>query len=280
MKTLVLFVCLCSLSLRAQIIMEQSYDGVSNVNGFGMINLTTSGYKYYARDTSQITIYNLNHSVFRSFTIPTLPTTDTYVGCMYVTEELFNTNPNDIEYLILYRDTIGPGPLGDQHLIVFDEFGNTLFSRDSATTAAHVFSAGAPNIGIYYTSSGVKMSLLLPGNRYEVYSLPGILPCNDCTGGVISGLSPSAFTYESPQVGNPYPNPTGTELVLPYALPQGNSRGELVVYDAMGAEVKRFEVTNAFSNLLLDVQEFAAGTYYYSIYSNNEIIPGKKFIVQ
>lgn len=278
MKNLLVLLLFCSANLTAQISYETSY--VTPNPGFnsGLVLLSTSGYKYLIRDSNDVTLYNLNHTVYRTFTIPSLPTTANLLLVRYISEDLFDTNPTDLEYMVTYTDTIGPS-IGNTHVVIFDETGTMLFNRDTATTNSTVFSPSLPYQGILATDSGVKM-ILNHQNTLEVYALPGILPCQECTGGVISGIVPPSGSGSSErQPGNPYPNPTNGQTTIPYQLPAGVTNGTMVIFDVLGNEVKRYSITNTFSSIVLDVGELAIGTYTYSIQTAHGNIPGQQIVV-
>jgi hypothetical protein len=82
---------LISNSINAQISLEHTYSGNSTNSSIGFINLSASGDKYVINDFSlnQIKLYNTNHSLWKTITIPSLPNT---IGYYYqnISENLFN----------------------------------------------------------------------------------------------------------------------------------------------------------------------------------------------
>ncbi len=280
MKKLLFALQLIVVSATAQITLETAYATPNPYFSSGIIQLTSSGYKYLIRDSNDIVLYNLNHSVFRTFSIPTLPTIASQISVRYVSEELFNTNPADIEYMVYYTDTIGPFT-GVPHITVFDELGNILFDRDSAVISNSEFSPVQASQGIVATPSGAKMLLHLAYfTELEIYSLPGILPCQECIGGVISGIAQSpAIDNNQQQLPNPYPNPTNNTTTIPYELPAGVNTGTMIIYDLLGNEVRRYEVGRAFNTLEIAVGELAQGTYTYSLVTTEGVLRGNKFVV-
>lgn len=283
MKKLLIAFQLMAVSAGAQIALENTYPSSTGANDFGLVNLSSSGYKYYKNTAGTITLYNLNHTVYRSFSIPSQPFTPmTNIGVRFMSEELFNSNAGDIEYLLVYHDTLNFG-LAARHVRVYDELGNLLFSRDSVDFMNSTNSVIAPSNGIVYTDQGVKMILFKGGinAEVEVYSLPGSLPCNECTGGVISGLSPTTpgDNTQQHQLPNPYPNPTNSTTTIPYELPAGINTGQLIVYDLLGQEVKRYSVTSAFSTIEIAAGELALGTYSYSLQTSAGITKGHQFVL-
>ena len=177
---------IASISSYAQITLENIYPTGSIINKdyIRLVKLSSSGYKYAENSDSVLTLYNLNHTVFRTIPIPPCPyglisSSGVVVRTYYISEELFNTNPVDIEYLLFYTD---PATIG--HVIVYNETGTVLFSKDTVSFAGST--TGYLNEDfISYTPSGCKMIM---SHRYSgaafVYSLPGFLPCHDCTGGI------------------------------------------------------------------------------------------------
>lgn len=272
-KIVFLSLLLVTSVMNAQITFEHAYSNTSYLR-MGLVQLTSSGYKYVNYDTSQIVLYNLNHTVFRTIQLPMSMGNSSFF--IYdISEELFNLNPNDIEYLIEYRANTG----SDYSIRVFDEAGNTLFARDSCGISN---TGTAPFRGIAYSSGGVKLIVQrLYTNITEIYSLPGFLPCNECSSGVISGLQEQPGTNEtSPERSPaPYPNPASSVITVPYRFPPGEHTGFLVFYDLSGREIKRFSVTDAFQDIQLSVADLAAGTYLYQIETRSGIIPGNKIVV-
>lgn len=264
-----------SLSSYGQITAEKYYPTGNVLRGFlKVVQFSNAGYKYVANDTSTITIYNLNHTVYLNINIPAYspPRSSGYQGypqILYISDELFNTNPNDIEYFIYY----------DASCRVYDQNGNTLFTKDSVLL-------GNSNQAVYidyehfisYTPTGVKM--MIP-NQFNsgatVYALPGNLPCQNCNN-ITTGSRNNANTNLNTSIIN-YPNPAKNETTVAYDLPQGVTTADLVFYNISGQEVKRFKVTNAFKDILVSTTDLEAGTYYYQIQTAGAVSAGKKLIV-
>lgn len=278
MKKLALLLHLLSGSLAGQIAYETTYPATTIFgNQIGVIHLSASGYKYVQSDTDQIVIYNLNHTVFRTIPVPqqTNVNMNTF-QIRWVSEELFNLNSNDVEFVMSYTSASG----GVSHVKVYDESGNILFSRDSFFLS-QTLGSGYSERAITYTSSGAKMLLTAQYGLQDVvvYSLPGTIPCHECNGGVISGLNNNSSGETERSTDLPYPNPSNSQTTLPYSLPAHINTGELIVYDLNGREVKRFRITNAFSSVVLSSEELAPGTYTYSILTSTGILPGNRFII-
>ena len=277
-KIIIVSLLIASISSKAQITLEQTYPkGSIAYDYIRLVKLSTSGYKYAESNDSLLTLYNLNHSVFKTITIPPLQgvlfsSSGTAVRTFCISEELFNTNPADVEYLLFYTDTQYIG-----HVIIYDEIGNVLLSKDTVTFG----NAGNLNEEfISYTSSGCKMILsqsnLSAGHDAFVYSLPGFLPCHDCTNGVItSKLIPN--DHQDGSISN-YPNPSSGETTIEYQLPNGITTADIVFYNTIGQELKRYHVSNVFHNIMISTRDLEAGTYYYQLETTSGFKASKKMI--
>ncbi len=192
---------------------------------------------------------------------------------------MFNTNPNDVEYLICYGEWTG----NTNRFKIYDENSNLLFSRDSFLLGTTTLNDGFQKAGIVYTSNGVKMLLCRQGlnGPAEVYSLPGVIPCNECTAGIMTGIAQNESNSGTPQeyLPNPYPNPTNNYTTITYELPNEVKTGEIVFYNMVGQEVKRFTVSNSFTTLLISATDLAVGTYHYNLVTSKGTIPGKEIII-
>src|SRR2546429_329520 len=62
-----------------------------------------------------------------------------------------------------------------------------------------------------------------------------------------------------------YPNPSQSRVRIAYELPSGVTSGEIVLTASDGREVKRYHITNAFSDLLLEEGDLPSGSYFYNV---------------
>ena len=258
----------------AQITLEHTYSGAASSGGqtfIDVIHLTSSGYKYMVVDngTQKIRLYNLNHTVFRTISIPAQPQPQYGFSISYVSDQLFNTNASDIEYMISNRNT-----QTTQKITIYDETGNVLFNQvDSVNNAI---------TRITYTPDGVKM-FIFNGNTDSsayVYNLPGQLPCNDCANGIISGFAANEES-NAPEINisNSYPNPATNSTRIDYTLPSGVDEGQIVFYDLNGKELKRFRVDRSFDHLLISTADISSGTYYFQLQTSDQASVGRKLVV-
>lgn len=234
--------------------------------------------KWMTRATAgnAIYLYNLNHSLYTTINIPSQPAN---FAVAYITEDLFDTDSTNLEYLIASVNT------QSNFVKIYRQDGTLLFQRDSAwMTCSAILTNIDYRSNIVPTDSGTKMfvGIYTPYyNHSEVYSLPGVLPCPSLCGSVAPGGSSPLQIEEAVQknFNNPYPNPSSSQIRLPYQLPQGETSGEIVFYDLTGSEVKRYKVDTTFSELILTTSDLVAGSYYYQLQTPHSKSEGKKLIV-
>jgi len=280
MKKFILIALLAfGINAKAQITLEQTYSngGINNEN-LRFIQLTT-GTKYALVDSAalQVSIYNLNHSLYKAVTIPSQNGFNMW-WVYFITDKLFDTDSTDIDYLIARYSTT----TSLYSIKIYEESGNTLFTLDSAYVGGWggVYSPKT----IFNTDSGTKMILSGTGppngtSWSKVYSLPGSLTCGSC--GSIYGplVSNGDNTVVRSCLTNPYPNPTNSTTRIDYVFPSGVNEGEIVFYDLQGKEIKRFKVDKTFDHLLISTADIPAGTYFFQLQTSNQASEGKKMVV-
>ncbi len=287
-------ICLISIisgsDISAQITLEQTYTGT--YIGYGntrMVYLSISGYKYskYEPDSYRLTLYNLDHSVFKTVNINIGSIMDTsillfnrYNGISYISENLFDLD-NEVEFLLdlVIDDTaFSFFPI----VAVINEDGNPIFTAKPASTSDILNERyGIAKPPITNTSNGAKMILNrgFNGDTIEVYSLPGSIPCDTICGGVGTGKVELSGKTNTSQISNSYPNPTNGVTTIHYKLPPGVNEGEIVFYNLQGIEVKRYKVDRTFNNLQLDASALSSGAYLYHLITSNNPTSAKKMIV-
>lgn len=249
---------------KSQINLEAKYPaGMKNLQ---LCNLTTGGYKYYYYDkiNNQIKMYNPNHSIFKTISVTLPPSGYNFSSLQFVSDNLFNTD-NLIEFYIAYSYSVSPFNIQKK---IYNESNVLLLSSNTTGNGA-----GAEVINI-----NGSFKLKLPTNNGDssiVYSLPGTLPCDAC-GGPTSIVKNNTTTNTMP---NAYPNPTSTQITIPYTLTNNDTKGKINIYDINGKILREYIVDNTFENIILDTQEFSAGTYYYNLTTNSGVSEAKKIIV-
>jgi hypothetical protein len=276
MKKLIVLlqVTFVSFLINSQITLEKSY---SDNQGLSIIKLEKSGYKYSQYDLQNkiLKLYNLDHTIFKTINLPTLPQeygTDGSIA--YISETLFNTD-NKVE-LLVYSDSWGPKSSNQNSgsLKVINEDGTVIFNGDSMRVvenrSTNLYGYNDNSQFIYNTTNGTKMilwSYKKADTGFKVFSLPGTL---------IASLNETTIEQKNSYL--PYPNPTNSYLTIPYELTKSNA-GLLTIYDAHGRQIELLQIDNNFKNVFIDISKFQNGYYNYTISNKEEIIDKGKFLV-
>jgi hypothetical protein len=256
-----------------------SLDTIYNINGLiRIIHLEKSGYKYYFYDdvTKQIHLYNIDNSVFKQINIPTQTAAVNSDYVFYLSETLFNTDSNDIEYLY----DVEINSLNYPYVTIYDELGTVLLHQDSA--GAYGSLNGLSKYGdVFNTDSGTKLILSQPyanAHAKYIYNLPGKLSCVPCNGncGVFATVNNFDVDLQSYL---PYPNPTAKSITIPYFLPANIKTAVIEIYDNKGALVNNYIVDHTFNQLVLSANIMQSGVYFYNITANGKKLSAGKFII-
>ncbi|NDC41667.1 MAG: T9SS C-terminal target domain-containing protein, partial [Chitinophagia bacterium] len=131
--------------------------------------------------------------------------------------------------------------------------------------------------GVFYANISTQTGI-------EIYKLPGTLPCQNCCGrdtivihDTVVSLSHHAGKPGIPT--QPLPNPSKDEVKITFTLPNGVSRGELLLYTSSGQLLKSYQVDNRFGFIMLDNTLLAPGLYYYNIVANGQVSSTQKLLV-
>lgn len=272
-KIILLVLILSAFNVKSQITLEHTYDSASSCASTGptnqlmIVEFENSGTKYIRinRYDETINVYSMSHILQKSISYSGFPGTNPNSNnIMYISEGLFDLD-NSIEFM--YSTSTGTNMY---YTGIYNEDGSLLFSE----TGAPMIYINVPlqQYPIYNTPYGTKMILSFPTGQAKVYSLPGILSTS------IAEANNVLISAQS-SVSNAYPNPAANSTQIDYALPIGESNGFIVFYDLQGNEVKRFEVDDTFSTLLISTSDIAAGTYYYQLQTTATASEGKKMVV-
>jgi len=268
---------ICSMTLQAanaQITLEQTYPNAYSYSsdidfGITFFDDTTTKYYliYYPNET--ITLYNMNHSLFLSMTIPVTYNSGNY-RIYFITNSLFDCDTSNIEYLVSYRFYNGVSYV--YFVSIYRNNGTQLFNLNNAIIDQCYECNGKDSHGITNTPNGTKMLLgdyPTGGNEY-VYSLCGTLPS-----GFTSLMNNS---YNAFELSGNYPNPANDFTIVNYSLPEGERTGEIIFFDLQGNEVKRFTVDCMFDHLRISTYDLPSGTYIYALQTSKEISGSRKMI--
>ena len=276
MKRIILFtlVSLCLQISKAQITLDHTYHGDFYITS---VKLSVSGYKYAIIDlpNMKLDLYNTNHSLFKSITIP--PVSGTIQGVDLITETLF-----DADNLIEFAVQTSSLPSGHRKFYVFKENGTQLMFRDSAQYVGNygIVTFNNQN-GVFSDGVGTKLKLIFYGVsnviKTEIYNLPGSIPCDECSSsGTITGIPASGNKNSSGAVF--YPNPVNDQLKLKYDLPKDYKTAEIKVYDLQGKPIDSYRVTNVFDSIYLPTS-YNNGLYLYSLIVDDKVIKTEKIML-
>jgi len=251
-------------SASAQITLEHTYPDAGYGYNQGQLFLwefEASGHKYVKidRTAEEVTLYNLDHTFYKSFSFANNPSTIATATFMYMSEHLFDTD-DGIEYLYFTWDGMGPS-----YLRIYDEDGTVHLNVDSG----FVYVLGTfhnQQYPIYNSPNGTKLVVSMqPELSARVYSLPGSLSSEFVAvqqdGQVASSGS---FLF--------YPNPVLRGSVLEYPVPPGSTEGRLEVYNSSGQLVLQLPVDGATGRMLVDTAALPSGTYAFRLRVGTEII--------
>jgi len=271
MKKLI-FIALLALGInaKAQITLEHHY---SNTKMLKFVKLSPTDNKWAAINANTITLYNLNHSIFTTISIPNSPISPYDV--LYISKSLFDTDSTTIEYMV---DYVSGHPNG--LIKIYREDGTVLFSDSNEMAHYPLLISSSPTRPIFdpivSTIDGPKLITLIRDsignvNDFKVYDLPGVY--YQCF------AQSENFNNYQINISDAYPNPSNNMVTIEYSLPKGINNGDIVFYNIQGVEIKRFKVDRTFNSLRISILDIAAGTYYYQLQSNGQSSEGKKLIV-
>jgi hypothetical protein len=289
MKTKLLLLLFClSFQLQAQITFE---DTLSFSTYSGLIRLQYAGDKYFfIKDTTSIELYNLNHTLYKSISIPN---TTIYGGGIYsfipsfISETLFDNDSSTIEYLLGVMER--PSGIDYRaHMHIYDENGNSLFFLDSCwyNSVGNSELYAYVDKPVFNTDTGTKMILrrtLPPSNIGTgpklIFSLPGTLyiPCDCFTSSGVPLLVEENYLRDCPL--KTYPNPSSDKTTIEYKLPEGIHEAELKILSMYGAEIKSFRITDRYKTIELNNEDIPSGNYYYQVVLPNGRRIANKLIV-
>jgi hypothetical protein len=270
---LILFVLIITNVVSAQITFENSYPNTDDGfwdKEFGLVNLGNSNYKYYFVDkgNSQITLYNLNHTVYKSITIP-IGGTKYHIA--YLSNSLFDCDTTDVEYMLTtsYINTA-------TYTRIYDENGTLLFNENSSVSIeCKPLCSGTitsfPKEVIFNTPNGTKMILGYTDGSTKIYGLCGTLS-------TVSIKDVNNLNESELQLFDAYPNPSSNNVRIDYNLPKDVDEGEILIFSIQGKLIKKYRVDQQFNHITISNNELSTGTYYYQLKTSLGITESKKMI--
>ena len=272
MKRFCFVVCLVwTLNAQAQITLEHSYPqantgGTNRELSIGVLDSGMYKYLYLNYLTEQLVVYNLDHSVFASATIPIA--WDGNYRIQYVTRSLFDCDTTNMEYIMAHYDFDPMAGIDVRFVRIYRFDGTVLFEADSVELLASFGSVAFVRSPIVTTPAGSKLLLDNPyTHEVNVYALCGMLPI-----GFMDTQNENLFAKA-------LPNPSSGRLRIDFNLPEGHRTAVITVHDARGVEVKRFSVDDKFGFVWLEGNALPPGTYVYNITTSAGTAKGGKFVI-
>jgi len=283
MKNLILALALLIVSfakMSSQLTFDFKYSPITTTgsSSFYFTKFNTLGFKYVLVDQFNkiIKLYNVNHSLYSTINIPSSVSGGFYVA--FVSDNLFDLT-NDIEYVVV--TTASPSLYSKMY--IFKDNGTQIFYKDSANIGRN----SDPDVtlsqnAVFYDGTALKMRVIRYSNGtsnasgWEVYTLPGVLPCVSCSNGTITGIGERAEQPSKEAIF--YPNPVSDQLKLKYTLPMDYKTAEIKIYDLQGKNIENYKIENTFEYLYLP-SNFNNGMYLYSLYVDNTLIKSEKVIL-
>jgi len=263
-----------TLPLYSQITLETIYPHAKTK--LYMVNLEISGMKYLFKNDSIgnrfLKFYNLDHTLWKTINCNPFPT---MVNCggsgstiyifdaLYISENLFECD-GYVEFMYCSHSDCR------WFTAVYNELGTPLLIADST---APLVKANTPQQfrPIYNTPVGTKLILSHLNGSAKVYDLP-------CTLTTDIDRSYNNSTTDQTEM-NVFPNPGYYQNTVEYKLPVAINQAELIITDLTGHEIKRYQIDNNFSNILISQSEIAPGTYFYSLVSDKKVLESRKVII-
>jgi len=265
MKTIIITILICSVSffLHAQPILDNVYSVSANI-----AELEKSGYKYYTMDVSlkQCQIYNLDHSVFKTFNL-TLPTGYDLYDIQQVSEHLFNDD-DLVEIVAIsyhYNETETGWWYYTYETIVVNENGQVILKVPGAghTEVVDLGEDGKKFLVWIYDNSVYPYII-----HTNVYDLPE--QQSQTTKSEILAVQPELL-------GNPYPNPASGSFSVP--LNHTGPGGNLNLHNMQGGFIRSFNITGQEKNIMLPAEDLAPGTYIINLQSPCKVSRAKKVVI-
>src|SRR5689334_10142215 len=236
MKTyFVLLTIFLAISSTAQIKLEHTYQNSFPSHGLVEVDSGVFRYVFYnSRDT--VSVYRLDHSLDRLIVLP-------FTDAGYLTQISKRLFDLDEEYECMI---VGSG--NQSGIKVYKENGDIIFGcqqcqlLNSSLMVEHMNAPGNYPAGIINTDQGTKMVIDYYDNnnmtQTAVFSLPGRVPGSTVKLGVLdrpSTIDGSSFPTSA------YPNPSSDKIRIEYQLPEGVTRGELIIVDVNGKQIGRYQ---------------------------------------
>jgi hypothetical protein len=243
--------------LTGQIYLEHTYNHSGTFT-----HLKNSGNKFFIMDvgSNQCRIYNVNHSLWKTINL-SVPFDNYLYDIRFVSENLF-TLDNSLCLAYVYYKYDAVNQYYTFTAKVIRENGTVLLTIPGCQYL-YVTSLADGETKLVTYSYDYSVT---PGTiQTTVYNLPGELLSSQGTPELPSFHQRSAF-----------PNPSKGYTNIPYAFPEGEETGEIIITDLQGRIVESYQVDKTFDHLIIDTGQFPRGMYLYFLKSGNYNSPAEK----
>ncbi len=269
MKKQIFAVCLLTTTIaaNAQMTLQHRYSGSSdnhlvasnNLNyPIQVVNLLLNGKKYMVQNllTDQVIFYNLDYSLWKTITVPTLSGYTPRLA-YYASENLFKLD-NKVDMAIAYQNSSS-----QYKQVIIDETGSIINTIDSSNIL-QVFNIGVDSfvaVATYYTAFTDPTT-----SNCSVYSLPGTIPCETCSNSrlgmrVINNGNADA----SLQL---IPNPTDGQVRINYTITGIVVSATISITDVVGRLISKYDINSSSGYVTFNTTNMQNGIYYCTLNGN------------
>ncbi|PID26480.1 MAG: hypothetical protein CR982_10085 [Candidatus Cloacimonadota bacterium] len=220
--------------------------------------LKYSGVKFYHVYDNSLEILNSDGSYYKSVSIPV--ELDMEVQNVYLLSEGVFTSSVDLSFAVTYFKN---GNILKYHTNIVSESGSVILSMPKVNFVSVTDSEDGPKMVSWIYDDGEY--------RSKLYSLPGDL--------VSETEIDQNLVKESIRLENPFPNPSNGNILLNYHLPEGETKGEMKIFNSNGIEVRNFLVDDSFSSIVIETDQLPSGSYHYIIKTKSSVSGKKTFVV-
>ena len=254
--SIILFLCAMISTSFAQLTLLHTFPSYDYYAAGDYVNESID--RYVIQDGNTIQIYKPDFSLEKSITI-NLPSGYT-LSSTNVSQHLYNTdNSYEISIIAINSSALSNQQYDNYHYyIIVNENGSVLQNFGYAYSLS----------GSYYRIGG-QLRYVLSKMMYDGSTLSKSLEVYSCSGNYL-GIAP----VEAHNQLLPYPNPASSIINLPYELAQGTT-AEMRIFNSNGQIVEVKQLGSHFNNILLNVDNYVPGIYFYEYNGNRG-----KFIVQ
>lgn len=93
-------------------------------------------------------------------------------------------------------------------------------------------------------------------------------------------LQRSIYQSREITINDMYPNPVQDQAVIEYKIHNDYSKAKIVVHNVLGRSMAEYELPSNDTHIKLQVDDFAPGVYFYTLYVNNSGVLTRKIMVR